>query len=107
MNNRNRNSIPAPSEVPSPAEASEEQVSAPVVDEAAAKAAEEAELKAIEEAELKKIEDAEKAAKPAKKSGKVNVIAIRQGFFKGSRKSEGDKFTLDDVSEMGEWMKKI
>lgn len=88
MNNRNnRSPVPAPEQAEAQAPAVPE-VEAQVVDEASSI------VNAVEE-------------KSPKRSGKVNVVATRNGYFKGSRKVEGDKFTLDDVSEMGEWMKKI
>lgn len=34
----------------------------------------------------------------------VDVVANRPGYFKGSRKVEGDKFTIKDMSELGDWM---
>ncbi len=64
-----------------------------------------ADAKAMQDAELEAAEEA--SIKSNKKAGKVAVVAVRQGYFKGSRKSPGDKFTLDSADEMGDWMKKI
>ena len=40
-----------------------------------------------------------------KKSKAVEVMAIRPGFFKGERKSEGDIFSIPEMSKLGSWMK--
>lgn len=82
MNNRQKSQ----SEVPAPAELHNEAE----VEVAAVPAPAEVEAKA-----------------PSKKIGKINVVATRAGFFKGSRKVEGDKFTVDSDKELGSWMKII
>lgn len=50
-----------------------------------------------------------KAMNNAKESGEakdkhIEVRATRAGYFKGSRKSEGDIFTVPSVEELGTWM---
>lgn len=89
-NRNNRSSVPVPEQAEAQAPVVPEVEAAPVVEEVPPV------VKPIEEKQLS-----------PKKSGKVNVVATRNGYFKGSRKVEGDKFTLDDASEMGDWMKKI
>lgn len=63
-----------------------------------------ADAKAMKDAEL---EAAEEASLKSNGKGKIKVVALRAGYFKGSRKQEGDKFVLDSEAEMGDWMKKI
>lgn len=37
--------------------------------------------------------------------GKIDVEALRPGFFQNCRKVEGDKFSVSDMSKVGSWMK--
>lgn len=51
-------------------------------------------------------EEAPKIVKSGAK-GPINVVAIAAGFYKCSRKVEGDKFQIDSEKQLGSWMKKI
>lgn len=44
-------------------------------------------------------------AKVAKVAGGIQVMALRKGFYKGSRKSEGNVFSVASMDQVGEWMK--
>ncbi len=35
----------------------------------------------------------------------IEVVALRKGHYKTSRKKQGDKFLISSLSEAGEWMK--
>lgn len=35
----------------------------------------------------------------------IEVVALRSGFYKGSRRVEGDKFTVPSLDKVGTWMK--
>lgn len=85
-----------------------------------AKAIQEQELASNEEASLKaemkdlkgtvvipasKTEDGEEIKEV--KATPMMVVATRAGFFKQSRKQEGDKFVIAGPHELGDWMKKI
>ena len=37
----------------------------------------------------------------------IEVVALRSGFYKGSRRVEGDKFTVPSLDKVGTWMKCI
>jgi hypothetical protein len=41
------------------------------------------------------------------KSGPIQVVATRKGFFNNHRLNEGDKFVIDSEDQLGSWMKKI
>ncbi len=43
-------------------------------------------------------------AKPAPVAA-IEVVALAKGFYKQSRKVEGDKFTVPRLEDMGSWMK--
>jgi len=60
------------------------------------------EVKAVKSLK-QKFED-EKAKLP---KGPIQVVAVALGFYKGSRKSIGDKFTIEGKHQFGTWMKKI
>ena len=55
----------------------------------------------------KQEEGKEKTSVPQKSSDPIHVVATRAGFYKNSRKQEGDKFTIDSERQLGTWMKKI
>lgn len=38
---------------------------------------------------------------------RIQVVALREGFYDNMRRKEGDKFAIADESELGEWMEKI
>lgn len=50
---------------------------------------------------------APKKAEPVKVKTPLNVIATRSGYYKQSRKVEGDKFTIEGEHQLGHWMKII
>lgn len=50
---------------------------------------------------IKKDED---VPAPAPKKKGIEVVALRAGFYKQSRKVEGDKFEVPDMSRVGSWM---
>ena len=56
---------------------------------------------------LSQPEPAPKKAEPVKVNKSLNVIATRSGYYKQSRKVEGDKFTIDGEHQLGTWMKII
>ena len=52
-----------------------------------------------------KVDTPKVEAQPVAKS--IQVVAMRAGFYKQTRKVEGDKFTIDGEHQLGSWMKKI
>lgn len=52
--------------------------------------------------ESAKVEQKEPVAPKAKS---IEVVALRPGFFKQMRKSEGDKFVVEKFEQLGSWMK--
>jgi hypothetical protein len=42
--------------------------------------------------------------KVEKKSGPIEVVALRKGFFKNHRKKPGDNFKVDSFDQLGTWM---
>lgn len=40
-------------------------------------------------------------------NGKIEVVAVRNGFFNQHRKAEGDKFFVPKIESLGDWMKCI
>lgn len=47
--------------------------------------------------------DSEKIVKPA--SGVIEVVALMPGFHANERFKEGDKFTIQSMKQLGDWMK--
>jgi hypothetical protein len=39
--------------------------------------------------------------------GPIQVVATRAGFYGLVRRVEGDKFSIDNEKQLGDWMKKI
>lgn len=35
----------------------------------------------------------------------IEVVALRAGFYKGSRRVQGDKFVVSSLDKVGTWMK--
>ncbi len=50
-------------------------------------------------------ESAEKEVKPKKSVRKIEVVALRAGFWKNQRKNEGDLFEVESMEKVGDWMK--
>lgn len=48
--------------------------------------------------------DSIKVVKPKPAKG-IEVIALQNGYFQNSRKVEGDRFFISDMSKLGKWMK--
>ena len=64
----------------------------------------EAQIRAEIKAKLFRERQEEEAKKP---KVPVKVVATRPGFYGNRRIKEGDKFTIEHHTHMGEWMKKI
>lgn len=54
--------------------------------------------------EIVPIDQKMKAELPA---GKLEVIALRPGFYKRKRRPEGEKFTIDSKEHFGSWMQLV
>lgn len=66
-----------------------------------------ADAKAFEQAELEANKEASLQAEAKTSKSSLMVVATRAGFYKQSRKQEGDKFVIADKTELGDWMKEI
>lgn len=55
--------------------------------------------------EFKESDEVKGSTPEVKKPSGIEVVAIRKGFFKNSRKKEGDKFLIPNEDALGEWMK--
>lgn len=52
-----------------------------------------------------KPQESDSLKKLPKSDGGIEVVALRAGFFKQSRKEEGDKFKVSKMKDLGSWMK--
>ncbi len=59
--------------------------------------------KVEEEQAAPKVE--EEQAAPQKKSNKIEVVALRNGYHRKQRRRKDEKFFVDSEKELGAWMK--
>ena len=94
--NRNRKgSIPVPPSAAMPEEI-KMPVDAPIVEDEAPVVEEKVNSKPVEP-------DSTVAVKPIPKVG-IKFVALRNGFWQNSRKSQGDEFYVPEMKKVGEWM---
>lgn len=63
--------------------------------------------KQVEEVEQSAPEQVEVEKPVEKPAGPLKVMAIYNGFYRGSRIKAGDVFTIASQKDLGKWMKKI